>query len=116
MDALRLAALDAEDLAVISAHMQDAVIRAGDIAFLGKTGKLALIANRFAWDATVDGSRRSLERRRTGLQFARVNAVMSSHIRRDNPDAVLSLLAISFEPSDPPAGKIVLIFSGGGAI
>ena len=50
LDVLKLTALDADDLAVISAQMQDAVILAGDIRYLRRAGKLALVANRFAWD------------------------------------------------------------------
>ena len=67
---LKLTALDADDLAVISAQMQDAVIRAGDIKYLKRAGKLAILANRFAWDEADGVSGGRLYRRRTGLQLA----------------------------------------------
>lgn len=108
---LRLAALDAEDLAIISAHMQDAVLLVGDIAFRPRAGQFALVANRFAWDAQ---DRR--QRRRTGLHFDRVQSVSSQNIRRDDKTAVLSLLAIRFVETEGPAGEVILDFSGGGAI
>lgn len=108
---LRLAALDAEDLAVVSAHMQDAVLRVGDMVWRRRAGQFALVANRFAWD---EQTRR--QRRRTGLHFDRVREVRSQGIRRDDPDAVLSLLAIGFDETDPPAGEVILTFSGGGTI
>lgn len=108
---LRLAGLDAEDLGVISAHMQDAVLRVGDIAWRSPLRQFALVANRFAWDED-----RQRLRRRAGLHFDRVTAVRSQGIRRDDPDAILSLLAIGFEETDPPAGEVVLTFSGGGTI
>jgi hypothetical protein len=107
---LRLAALDSEDLGVISAHMQDAVMRVGDIAWRKGGGQFALVANRYVWDA---GSR---SRCRTGLHFDRVLSVKSQNIRRTAPDAVLSLLSIGFVESDPPAGEVLLTFSGGGTI
>ena len=112
---LRLTAFDAEDLAVISAQMQDAVILAGDIRYLKRAGKLVLVGNRFAWEeAKADGH--GFYRRRTGLHFDRVLDVRAQRIRQDFPDAVLSLLAISFEPSEEPSGKIRLDFSGGGKL
>ena len=114
-DVLKLTAFDAEDLAVISAQMQDAVILAGDIRYLRRAGKLVLVANRFAWDESrSDGH--AFHRRRTGLHFDRVLEVKAQRIRQDFPDAVLSLLAISFEPGEEPSGKIRLDFSGGGRI
>jgi hypothetical protein len=111
---LRLAALDAEDLAIISAHMQDAVLKVGDLSYLGKARKFALVANRFVWE---HGPRAEhFERRQAGLHFDRVNKVMAQNIRRDDAGAVLSLLSIGFEAGETPSGAIVLDFSGGGSI
>lgn len=108
---LKLAALDTEDLAVISAHMQDAVVKVGDLALNPLRRQFALVANRYAWD---EASQR--QRRRTGLHFDRVLKVRTQNIRRDDKDAVLSLLTIGFEEGDPPEGDILLTFSGGGTI
>jgi hypothetical protein len=111
---LKLAALDADDLAVISTHMQDAVLKAGDLSYLRKARKFALVANRFVWE---HGRRpEHFERRQTGLHFERVNKVMAQNIRRDDAGAVLSLLSIGFEAGETPSGAIVLDFSGGGSI
>jgi hypothetical protein len=115
MDALKLAALDAEDLAVISAHLQDAVLKVGDIDWRPREKRLLIQLNRFAWEK-ADRARRGFERRRALLHFARVESVRSSRIRRDAPDAVLSLLAVRFEPGDAPAGVVDLTFSGGGTL
>ncbi len=108
---LRLTALDAEDLGVISAHMQDAVLLVGDMGVSAKRKQFALVANRFAWEE--DGSR---QRRRAGLHFDRVLTVKTQHIRAAEKAAVLSLLAISFTETDAPSGDVVLTFSGGGSI
>ena len=114
-DRLKLLALDEEDLAVLSAYVQDAVLKVGDLAWLPKEQRFALAMNRFIWE-NAEGARRTYERRRAVLSFDRVTRVSTSHIRRDRPDAVLELLAVEFEATDAPAGAVTLIFAGGGAL
>ena len=113
---LKLAAFDEEDLAVISAHVQDAVLKVGDMVYLPREGRFALAMNRFTWEKAGDGSRKDYERRRAALAFDRVRAARVSKIDRSKPDAVLELLAIAFEVTDAPAGKVTLVFAGGGAV
>lgn len=108
---LKLAALDADDLGVISAQMQDAILRLGDISLHRKQKQFALVANRFAWDAS-----NQRQRRRTGVHFDRVLAVKAHNIRQGDREAIVSLLAITFEEAQAPSGSIVLTFSGGGSI
>ncbi|MDP1873715.1 DUF2948 family protein [Phenylobacterium sp.] len=106
---LRLTAQDAEDLAVLSAALQDAVGKIGDIRFEARTRLLTLALNRYRWEA---GGR---SRVRTALQFGSVEAVEARRLRRDAPDAVVELLALTFEPDDePPGGSLILSFAGGG--
>lgn len=112
---LKLLALDEEDLAVLSAHVQDAVLKVGDLVYLPKEQRFAIGMNRFIWEK-ADGQRRSYERRRTALSFDRVKSVQACQIRRDRPDAILELLAVSFEPVDSPGGLITLYFAGGGKV
>lgn len=104
---LRLTAKDAEDLKVISAHMQDALVRFSDIRYLAKTRQFALVANRFAWDVLPNS-----ERRRTGLHFEHVLGVKHLGLGTVDPGTILSLLAISFLPGEAPAGTVTLTFSG----
>ena len=108
---LRLTALDGEDLGVISAHMQDAVLLVGDMAYSKARKQFALVANRFAWDEVELHLRR-----RAGLHFDRVLAVKTLNIRAGDKNAVLSLLSISFAETDAPSGEVLLTFSGGGTI
>ena len=115
MKPLKLGALDEHDLQVISAHMQDAVVRVGDIKFLTAKKQLVLVANRFNWE-DAEGAQDGYQRRRTGVHFNSVNAVRSSRIRLTAEENVLELLAINFEGADPPSGVIRLEFSGGGII
>jgi hypothetical protein len=116
---LKLIALDADDLAVISAHLQDAVLQVGDIAYLPRDKRFAAIANRFDWlNALKDGRSEKAEfaRRRAALRFERVLSAQVQGIDLKNKSTVLSLLAIGFEPSDAPEGDVILHFSEGCAI
>jgi hypothetical protein len=90
--------------------MQDAVIRLGDITHQKARKQFALLANRFAWDAG------ELQRRRAGVHFDRVTSVKTQNIRQGDRDAIVSLLAITFEQGDAPSGTILLTFAGGGSI
>jgi hypothetical protein len=116
-DLLRLVALDADDLAVVSAHVQDAIVRVKDVNWLPREGHFVLGMNRFVWEAVSGGSwrKRDYQRRRSALHFARVGKVQSVGIDHKG-GAVLELLAIGFEPGDAPSGDVVLDFAGGAAI
>jgi hypothetical protein len=105
---LRLLAQDAEDLAVVSAAMQDAVVRIGDIRFEPRARRLTLEFNRYRWEA------KGKARVRSALQLGSVLNVQGRRLRRDAPQAVLNLLAVKFEPAEAPGGVIVLSFAGGG--
>lgn len=107
---LRLLAEDAEDLAVIAAALQDAVGRVGDIQYEPAARRVTLALNRFRWEAGA----RARERVRSGLQFGGVMSTQARKLRRDAPDAVVELLAIEFQPSEPPGGSVLLSFAGGG--
>jgi hypothetical protein len=113
MDLLRLVALDQEDLAIISAHLQDAIVRVGDIAYLSKEKRFAIVGRRFDWEA---GPKDAPRRRLTGLHFERVTAVRVRGIDPSKQDAILELLAITFEERDAPSGTATLFFADGGAI
>ncbi len=114
-DQLKLAAIDEEDLAVISAHVQDAVLKVGDMVYLPAENRFAIAMNRFNWEGT-GGRRNEFERRRAALVFDRVRAVRTSRIDRDRPEAVLELLAVRFSPTDAPDGQVELTFADGGGV
>jgi hypothetical protein len=106
--ALRLLAQDPEDLEVVSAAMQDAVLKVGDIAYEGKARRLTIGFNRYRWEAGGG------ERVRAGLQLGGVLRVQTRKIRRGAREAVLELLAMTFTPSDAPGGVVTFSFAGGG--
>ncbi len=107
---LRLLIEDAEDVNVVSAALQDAVAKVGDIRHEPRGRLLTIALNRYRWEA--DGRRAGGQRIRSALQIASVLSVKARRIRRDPKDAVVSLLAVGFEPGEAPAGTVVLSFSG----
>ena len=114
MPDLKLLALDNEDLDVISATTQDAVVRVGDMGFAKADNRFALLMNRFAWEE--DGKTR--QRKRAALHFDRVNDVKVAGINTEAVDGVLELLTIRFNPAEAeaPEGTVELAFAGGGTI
>jgi hypothetical protein len=122
MAELKLIALDADDLAIISANLQDAVMKVGDLAFLPREKRFAAVANRFDWvdaianEAATKGNEKHYARRRAALRFERVLGAQVHGLDLKNKGAVTSLLAISFEPLDLPSGQVILQFADGGAI
>ncbi|WP_105381431.1 DUF2948 family protein [Neorhizobium alkalisoli] len=112
MTELKLLALDTDDLGIISAHMQDAVFKVGDVRWSPSEKNFSLAANRFVWEE-AGKKRKGFERRRAGLVFKRVEAVRSSGIDRNKKDDVLSLLAVTFtQRGDGPEGTVELVLSG----
>ena len=112
-DPLKLIALDADDLGIVSAHLQDAVLKAADLIYLPAEKRFALALRRFDWEGAQQGERR---RRLTALHFDRVLSVRSAKLDQKDPDKVLNLLAITFDQSEEPAGDVTLHFSEGAAI
>lgn len=105
---LRLLAQDPDDLAIISAAMQDAVAKVGDIAYEPKARLLTVAFNRYRWEA--EGGARV----RAGLQLGGVLKVQTRKIRRGVRDAVLEVLAVTFDPGEAPAGVVTISCAGGG--
>ncbi|KJC58005.1 hypothetical protein UP10_23630 [Bradyrhizobium sp. LTSPM299] len=112
---LKLIALDADDLAVISAHVQDARVQPSDIVWRQNEKRLVVGINRLDWEPTLAGgtcSRRLI----AALRFDRVLACKSRNIDLEAPNAALELLGIEFHVSDPPGGSALLMFGHGGAL
>jgi len=108
---LKLRAHDAEDLAVISAMLQDSLVPLGDVTFLPDEKSFVLALNRYRWEQ-VDASQRV----HCGVRFDTVRRVQFSDIDRRNRQQFLSLMAVEFRPAAESGGAIILNFSGGGRI
>ena len=113
---LRLVAEDGDDLGVLSAMLQDAVMKIGDFGYDVARRRFAFVANRFVWEAGGDRARGPFARVRAGCHFDDVLAVRQQNLRLDAKEAVLELLSVRFEAGADGAGAVTLDFAGGGAI
>lgn len=112
---LKLIALDADDLAVISAHVQDARVKVADIIWRQGERRLVIGMNRLDWEQTLEGET-SPRRLIAALRFDRVLSCKSRNIDMGTPEAGLELVGIEFHADDAPSGSAVLLFSHGGAL
>ncbi len=110
---LRLAAHDREDLAVISALLQDSVARLGELAYIVPQKRFAAVFNRYRWE---DKSRGAGQRIRTEVNFRGILDVRTMGLTLNAKEQLVELLAIHTQDSDSGTVHITLIFSGGGAI
>lgn len=120
-DDLKLVALDRDDIAVISAHVQDALVRVGDILWQPREHRFVMALNRFDWIAAVDarpddGRKPDYRRCRTALRFERVLSCKCRDLDQSDKMTQLNLLAVEFAERDGPAGVVTLTFSGSGVI
>jgi hypothetical protein len=108
---VRLAAEDSEDLTILSAQMQDALVRAADMRYLRKKRQFVLVANRFAWDAQP-----KQERRRCGLSINSVLSAKQLGFSAVEPNTILALLSVTYHPEGEVGGHVLLTFSDGPSI
>jgi hypothetical protein len=130
---LRLRAEDAEDLAVISACLQDALISVRDLAYDRQARNFVLVANRFRWEGEGTRERAGegagvepraeagapFERTLCGVTFEEIDGVAYRGFQRTNEDCILALLSIrpSFGPEIGEKGGVIdLEFAAGGTI
>ena len=109
---LKLIANSNEDLRVISAHLQDAIVSATDIVNLKKNRIFLIQLNRFMWEDVEKGVFRKNKRIRTVLKFDNVVGVTSKNINQDNNNRFLDFLALESTTMPDKSYEINLIFSG----
>ena len=85
---LTLLASDADDLPVLSALLQDAIVQAGDIDWDRRRRRLVLLASRFRWEAG------ETSRVRTALRIQTIQKVERQRWPAD-PETPLVLLSIT---------------------
>ena len=107
---MKLSAVDAKDLTVLAALLQDALVLIDDIAYFPEEGKFVLVANRFQWEIDRAGAK-DHNRTTAGVTFSKVTAVKRKGLDLRDGDGMLSLLTITAEP-----GAVQLTFSGDAAI
>jgi hypothetical protein len=116
--ALSLKAETPEDLQVISALVQDAVLAATDMAWDRRGRTFSLFLNRFRWEDRAQAERegRPFERARALLVIGGVLKLSSQGFDRKDGDVILSVLSLGWEPSVDGAGRLILTLAGDGAI
>jgi hypothetical protein len=109
---LHLLATEADEIATVSALVQDMTVKAGEAGYAPRQHRLVLLGNRFRWEAPEPPTRV-----RAALRFEHVLKVERREWP-DEPHAVLPLLAITVEPGDGPDGlpRLILGFGGGAAL
>jgi Protein of unknown function (DUF2948) len=110
---LKLVALDREGLGVISAHVQNTCVKRSDMVWLPSQRRFVVAGMRYDWVGAKTGPE---ERVASVLRFDRVLKVAHLGLNDTNKDAVLNLLAVTFEKTDPPAGMIILAFADGSLV
>jgi hypothetical protein len=115
--ALKLRAEDSDDLAVLSACLQDALVLVGDFAFAPEDKSFMLLANRFRWENGLRPApgERGNERILCGIAFSEVAGVSYRGFRRSDSERILSLLAIRPRPGRD-GGYIDLEFATGATL
>jgi hypothetical protein len=109
---LKLIANSLEDLKVISAHLQDAIVSISDIANLKKNRIFLMQLNRFMWEDVEKGVFRRNKRIRTILKFDNVISVLSKNLKIKKKEVFLDFLAIETSLMPDKTYEINLIFSG----
>ena len=103
---LKLVAFDAEDLAVISTHLELAVMQASNMVHLPKDRRFVFVTRRFDWASPgIAHSVRPL----TGVHFDHVLALRQTG--EFLPEDSVSLLSLQFVMKDNPAGTVILNFA-----
>lgn len=108
-----LRALDAADVPVISALVQDAVFPITEMRWEKSRRRFALLLNRFRWEIADGGTP---ERVQSVLAVEDVQNISSQGIDRSDSDMILSLLALEWAPSEDGMGRLTLVLAGDGAI
>ncbi len=115
---LNLGAVDAEDLNVISALVQDAILPATEMRWLPAERQLAVLLNRLRWEDVPAAQKRDrpVERVQSLLVVSDVMRVASQGVDRTDSDTVLSVLSVEFEPGEDGAGHVIVTLAGDGAL
>jgi hypothetical protein len=124
---LKIIARDAEDLAVVSACLQDSLIPLNEMRYLPQERRFIMVANRFRWERAAQPTQEAApgkdaafdsdddfgnqQRTNAGICIDRVLAVRSRNIDHSRPDDFMSLLSVHLD-----GNRLSFEFAGGGTI
>ena len=113
---LKLIARTTEDLRVISAHLQDSIVKTSDIANLKKNRIFLMQLNRFMWEDVEKGVFRKNKRIRTVLKFENILKVASKNVDQNKNDRFLDFLAIETIKMPDKNYEMNIVFAGDSVI
>ena len=109
---LKLIARTEEDLKVVSAHLQDAIVNTVNIANLKKNKIFLMQLNRFMWEDVEKGVFRKNKRIRTVIKFENVIKVISKNINQSKKDKFLDFLTIETIKMPDNNYEMKIVFAG----
>ena len=110
---IAIMATDGEDLEVLSALLQDAIIYTGETSWRPQDRRFAMLVNRFLWEeAGKKGRKKTHHRVRAGLHFNHVRGVRAQGLDPDDRTRLLNLMSLTADESEEGA-RITLICSDG---
>ena len=112
MKNLKLIARTEDDLRVVSAHLQDAIVNTAEIASLEKNKIFLMQLNRFMWEDVEKGVFRKNKRIRTILKFENVIKAVSKNINQSKKDNFLDFLTIETNQMPDNNYEMIIVFSG----
>ena len=113
---LKLIGKNQEDLKVISAYLQDSIVKIKDIVFLKQNGTFIMIVSRFMWEDVEKGVFRQNKRIRCAVKLEEVLKVKTLNINQKNKNKLLECLAIKCSLTFEEIYKIKFFFAGNGII
>ena len=111
---IALRALEAADVPVVSALVQDAVFPISEMSWDRTRRRFAVLLNRYRWEE--HGVRAKPERVQSVLAVEDVLKVSTQGVDRSDLATVLSILALEWAPGSDGMGRLTLILAGDGAI
>jgi len=109
---LKLRAEDADDLKVVAAFLQDALVHLGEMTYLKNQKRFVAALNRFMWEDEERGAA-APRRVRCGLHFEGVLEAKMQGLARSRRDRLLELLTMTCEEGEDAAATVTLVFAGG---
>jgi len=124
---LKLRAEDSDDLKVIAACLQDALIPLSDIHYIDGERRVIMVANRFRWENCPDLPEApsghadeiecsNYERVNCGILFDNVTAVRRRGLDQRDRGRILELLTMNVESGEGGRMAVTMLFAGGAAI
>ena len=112
-ESLALLVEDQDDLDIISALVQDGLLKKANIRWIKKRRRFSLLINRFRWEQVTKEMRKTVpcDRVQTVLTFDGVLRVLSLGVENALENQILSLLRIEFVAKEI-CDEIKLVFSG----